>query len=1004
MNNPTESQQINSPLENEANKTNSFWVSNKNIRYNFARLTQKAKEQPRILLFAVIILIDVFLGLWYFGAFDRLSTQQVGQEADYFDKSLRVVSAQIANGDLPSEVTVQFNYPVDIHSLDHTATFSPNVDGSWEALNENKTSFIYKFDKRFKGTYLSIQISNELMSLDGRRMIREFSQSFNIASNAQYSDARVKSYASGQPIPFIYTENEVSVYRSNAQSLLEYLTYKDRDTVVRGSKYEGEFIEKYIEHPDTQKITNLTIDTENNTISLDPGIYFIDDNTSMPYFIIVNTFGAVLRQDDKKVVFGAFNVDTGAKLEGTVTFGFYNLNQKVTHLKDFVYSQTNDTVSFAYPDRLDAVIGIYNDEVFFIPVEVLTSSADIKVTSNLETDSKILLYTDRPIYKPGDTVFVKGIVRQDSDSLYKVPTQGSKVYLQLPVKSNSQTELNQVVTTDEFGAFNAYFVLPKEYVGEYSNVIADLKPLTKDNYGGTYASFSVMKYTKPEFEIKTNVEKPEYLQSETLAFNISGNYFDNKPLANKTIRYELYSDVYYEVEKAVYNQNFNISSDGMCGGGGLEDYFGRQYATGTVTLDNSGRAVIKTPWDKESSTSQKITLIAKVTDANNNELISAVNTLVHASTFNIFFIPSAEKYNQGEEVIAPFYAESLRGEKITNKEFTYKLVEYTYNNQEKKETVVLEGQANTDDTGKGIVRFTLPNRKSTGYAELVVSAIDSGNNVSRKQKTISIVDPELKDSVYNSYWGSGISQTYLKIQSNKNSFVVGDTVSLNINSPKELDVLFSLERGRIYDQRHLHLQKGDNTVEFQVTSELSPSITAVFSFFSEGNYYTEGLSLNVPAMHKLLSIDLALDKKQYTTSDQNAELKISARDADGYPVVTQMSVGVVDKAIYALRESATPKIHTAYYYFRPRRTNASSSLTKLGFFADGRGGGGGGGEGLGKAADILYWNPNLRTDTNGTATISIPLLGQETIWKVQVLGSTVNAEVGQADTEFTVTK
>lgn len=1003
MNNPVESEQINSSLESKSNKTNFLWTFKHTARNHIARLTQKVKEQPRILLFAVLILVDVFLGLWYFGAFDKLATQQFGQEAGYLDKSLRVLSAQIGDGPLPSQVTVQFNYPVDIHSLDHTATFAPNVDGSWEALNESKTTFIYKFDKKFKGTYFSIQINNELMSLDGRRMVREFSQYFNIASNAQYSDARVKSFAQGQPIPFIYTENEVSVYKSDAQKLLEYLTYKHTGNNERGSKYEGQFVEKYIEHQESQKITNLAVDIEKNTISLDPGIYFVDDNTSTPYFIVVNTFGAVLRQDDKKIVFGAFNLDTGAKLEGTVTFGLYNLNQKVTRIKDFIYSETNDTVSFAYPDRLDAVIGIYKDEVFFIPVEVYTSSADIKVSSNLETDSQIFLYTDRPIYKPGDTVFVKGIVRLDSDSLYKVPAQGSKVYLQLLKNSNSQTKPIQVVTTDEFGSFNAHFVLPKDYVGEYSDITADLKPLTETNYGSTYANFSVVRYSKPEFEIKTNVEKPEYLQSESLTFNISGNYFDNKPLANKTIKYEMYSDVFYEVEKAVYNQNFNISADGMCGGGGLEDYFGRKYTTGTVTLDDSGRAVVQTPWDKESNTSQKITLIAKITDTNNNELISAVNTIVHASTFNIFFIPSAENYNQGEEVIAPFYAENLTGEKVTNKEFSYKLIEYTYNNQEKKETVVLEGQTNTDSTGKGIVRFTLPNKKSTGYAELILSAADSGGNVSRKQKNITIVDPELKESVYNSYWGSGISQTYLKIQSNKNSFVVGDTVSLNINSPKEVDVLFSLERGRIYEQRHLHLQKGDNTVEFKISPELSPSITAVFSFFSEGNYYTEGLSLNIPAMHKLLSIDLALDKKQYTTSDQNAELKISARDADGYPVVTQMSVGVVDKAIYTLRESATPKIHTAYYYFRPRRTNASSSLTRLGFF-EGGGGGGGGGESLGKAADVLYWNPNLRTDSSGNATISIPLLGQQTIWKVQVLGSTVNAEVGQAHTEFTVTK
>ena len=162
----------------------------------------------------------------------------------------------------------------------------------------------------------------------------------------------------------------------------------------------------------------------------------------------------------------------------------------------------------------------------------------------------------------------------------------------------------------------------------------------------------------------------------------------------------------------------------------------------------------------------------------------------------------------------------------------------------------------------------------------------------------------------------------------------------------------------------------------------------------EGKYRTEGLSLNAPAMHRLLQIGLEPDKTVYSPNE-TAQLKLTTRDANGAPVAAQLSLGIVDKAIYALRKSATPPIHSSFYYFRPRRTNASSSLTQMGDLGGG-GGGGGGGAGLGNAADVLYWDPNVRTDATGETTISVPFLGYQTMWKALVLGSTTRSEFGQA--------
>ncbi len=333
------------------------------------------------------------------------------------------------------------------------------------------------------------------------------------------------------------------------------------------------------------------------------------------------------------------------------------------------------------------------------------------------------------------------------------------------------------------------------------------------------------------------------------------------------------------------------------------------------------------------------------------------------------------------------------------------MIDYVYSNdaQKEPEKIVASGTAVTDENGKGIITFTLPqaDKLTDTTKQLIVSARDSKSNVAQNQKTISILKKsDSQAQAEPAWWGESISQTYLKISSNQNSFKVGDTVSLNIDSPSEFDALVTLERGRVYDPQIKHINKGNNTFSFKVDERLSPSITVVFSYFVEGKYYTEGLSLNVPAMHKLLNVGLKLDKTSYSPND-TAELLVTTKDSHGSPIAANLSVGVVDKAIYALRASATPPIHSSFYYFRSRQTNASSSLTGLSDWGGGGGGGGGGGN-PSSTADILYWNPNVRTDASGEIRLPIPLLGHKTIWKIQAIGSTMATDVGQADTEFLV--
>lgn len=954
-------------------------------------------KNPRILPVIVLVVILVAVASGYlFSVYGGKIVYKFRGESDA--KFLAVLTARIDNESAPNSINIRFNHPMDPHQVSHYASLTPPIQGEWTVDEYDSKLVSYKFKEPYKGSVIAVTIKQGLTSLNHRTLLNDYVATFDLSKKTQYEQySRVKSFSVGELIPLTKPASEVNIYKSNAYTLLEFLIYKMRDKEVRGNKYDGEYINESSAHASYDKVQNVKTDEANNTISLEPGVYYVENDLSKPYFFVVSSFGVAFRQDDQQVVLGAFDLKTGKKLDSSVNIGLYNLEDKVTLLRDFNY-QDLKSYSFVYPQKLDAVLGIYNDEVAFVPVELPTSMADIQVYSNLDNDAKIFVYTDRPIYKPGDKIYIRGIVRQDSDALYKIPITGTPVELTIYYENNKQEKVT--VKTDEYGIFYTYFTLPLDMKSSYSYISATVQLADETTKRYANAVFEVFNYTKPEFEIKTSVEKSEYLRSDILKFTISGNYFDNKPLIGKEVEYTVYTDNYYEVEKAVYNKNFNITSQGgMCGGGGFGDYFGSEYQKGKVTLDSSGNSILEVKPEDKSILSQKITLVAKVVDANKNEIVSAANTIVHAGELNIFFIPSSDKYVWGEEMVVPFYSEHLNGEKMKNTSFEYSLENYDYTRGSNEKIVISSGSVFTDENGKGVVRFVIPQSAVIGNKQLVLSTKDSQGNTVQNQKFIAILTQKERDEAESSYW-SGIAQTYLRITSSQNSFKVNDKVSLSIDSPQELDVLYTLERGRIYESRYLHLNKGTNTLEIDVREELSPSITAVFTFFIDGKYHTEGLALNVPAMHKLLQVDVKSDRATYDPSE-TAELLITTKDANGLPVSAQLSVGIVDKAIYALRESATPLLHSSFYYFRPRRTNASSSLTWLSLW-EGGGGGGGGGGGVGSEADILYWNPILKTDSNGEARIKVPLLGHETIWKVQVIGSTINSDMGQADTEFSV--
>ncbi len=88
------------------------------------------------------------------------------------------------------------------------------------------------------------------------------------------------------------------------------------------------------------------------------------------------------------------------------------------------------------------------------------------------TSTLAYVYSDRPLYRPGQPVYFKGILRTDNDLAYSLP---SLKQVEVVIQSYSQEVYRQSLPLDDYGAFNGQFILdPEAALGGYTITVSVL--------------------------------------------------------------------------------------------------------------------------------------------------------------------------------------------------------------------------------------------------------------------------------------------------------------------------------------------------------------------------------------------------------------------------------------------------------------------------------------------------------------------------------------------------
>jgi uncharacterized protein YfaS (alpha-2-macroglobulin family) len=627
------------------------------------------------------------------------------------------------------------------------------------------------------------------------------------------------------------------------------------------------------------------------------------------------------------------------------------------------------------------------------------------------------IYTERPVYRPEQHVYFKGILRKRTDAGYKIPA-GKTV----SVTVSDQTGANiyeQDLPLSTRGTFSGELDLPEETtLGNY-NINASVG---EDSASG---SFDVEEYKKPEYKVKVTTPQAFVNTGQKTRFTVSANYFFGSPVTHATVKYYVYRSRYYgwwrssdEGDEDEFGTDPTADDNSSRSG----SYGDEMVLEGDGKLNEQGRLDIEftvPQADPKDTWDYNYRLDAEVTDASRRTMDGGTSFTGVRSNTVAYASPDRYVYYQGDAAKIQVKANDREGRPVqTRVKLTFferrwqKVVKktedgYEYPDYEAKEKELSSAEVDTGPQGEAALDYTVP---ISGDIEIKTTVVENGKPVVMEGGSLWVAarNGEWSDV---SYEGEG----QIKLVPDKKSYRVGETAHVLALLPKEkAHLLVTTELSGVMGVRQMDVPGRAAIIDVPIEARFAPNVFLDVTYVRASEMYTQDLMIVVPARDKLLNLQIIPNKKEFKPRE-TASYTVLARNSDGSPAAnTEVSFGVVDEAIYSISPESVEDIRRSFY---GRRYNTVQTHFSVNFQFSGYAGT----KVVNLAAnrharqladfkndteanplvrrvfkDTAFWQPALVTGADGKATVKVELPDNLTTWRATARAVTADTRVGVA--------
>jgi uncharacterized protein YfaS (alpha-2-macroglobulin family) len=598
-------------------------------------------------------------------------------------------------------------------------------------------------------------------------------------------------------------------------------------------------------------------------------------------------------------------------------------------------------------------------------VPAAATTADGKLRAHVQTD--------RPIYRPGQTVFFKVILRRtqgrgyralaNADCHLEVRDPKDTVIWEAPAKSNA------------LGTVSGEFEIPAEgMIGPYTLV-------TTVGEDSAYETLSVAEYRKPEFKVSVTPALPRYLAGEEAAFDVQSAYYFGAPVAQ--------AEVYYQVrrEGAPYGGSDETAEWYASSDGNLyprDSYNASPFvAEGTVYTDDAGTVRIPVKTEKAAPDSvYRIT--CTVQDSSRRRVEASGSVPVYAANLRLAL--------QTEVLVAPVgtllplqvKAADLDGKPaparvtLTVKQPVWVEKEGRYRLKELTRTEVAV-------PASGLARANVP-AGGEGTVIVTATALDQTGRLASAELSVWVAGPFAKREVAR-------KEPQVQLRLDRKSYRPGDTATAWITTNVSgRPLLITVEGRELWEYQVVSPGKKPITWRLKTNLELSPNAYLAAEQWSRSGLVSAQATVPLPDLSRKLSVQVEPEQPSYRPGD-TARYRLRTTGEDGEPVPAEIGITVVDEAIYALRPDTTRDLYTTFWGLRENAviTNRSApeelsggAFQRVSEMASVRE----------RFLDTAYWSAHVMTGADGTATVSFEVPGNLTTWRATARAVTADTRVG----------
>ncbi len=653
-----------------------------------------------------------------------------------------------------------------------------------------------------------------------------------------------------------------------------------------------------------------------------------------------------------------------------------------------------------------------------------------------------LVTPERGVYRPGEDVLLKGVLRYRTLGALRVPAAGSKVVLKI-VDPRGNEAFKTEVGLSRFGTFDAKVPLGADAPLGWWNAQAKLDVDGKEIE--VTGSFRVEEYRAPQFQVDVRAAAKEVVAGDPLAATASARYLFGGAMPGAAVNWSATRRSLDFAPPGHPDFTFGVHTWGW------DDEEPRSWndvvGDGTGTTDAAGSyTIVAGTADAPAGRTFAVTLEAEVTDVSRQRIANRAEVTVHPAAVYAGLSAGDGFATAGRPATVTLIAAQPDGALVAGLPLALDVARRTWKSIRKNES-------GSWFTVSEAVDEPVTTCKATSAADAVPCAF-TPDAPGLYKLTASVTDARgrtQKSSTWLYAAGAGwvswqqTDDMKLELVPDRASYAAGDVAKVLVKSPfPEAEALVTVEREGVLSVKRVHVTGSAQPVDIPLDESAVPNVyvsvvlergrvaaaPAVEGDIDPGRPAARVgiVELKVDRTPKRLAVAVTPERTSYKPRETvNVALKVT--DSKGAGAPCELAVWAVDEGVLRLTAYELPDLVEAIFPFRPlsvstlealvnllkkqeereKGEDPVASLKYLTVASNALGWGGAGGEAAGAGfrsqfKTTAFFAGSVLTDAQGAARVSFALPDNLTTFRVMALAVTDGDRFGAGFSKIEVRK